>query len=82
MMKRLRPLYVAAALLALAGPAFADCTVHYKAKRDNPLKLDAGSLRLKGAACGSEAAAAAEARRILAGQGWTLLAVVAILPDS
>jgi hypothetical protein len=65
---------------ALAGPALADCTVTYKAKQDNPLQLQAGQMTLPDEACASEAAAAAALAPILAAQGWTLLAITAILP--
>jgi len=71
---------VAAALaLLVSGPALADCTVKYKAKQDNPLQLKAGEAQLPDAACGSKDAAAAALAPILAQQGWTLLAIVAIL---
>lgn len=67
--------------LCLAAPAMADCTVKYKAKQDNPLKLEAGSANLPDAACGSDADAAAALAPILAEQGWTLLAITAIIPS-
>lgn len=70
------------AALGLAGPAMAGCTVKYKAKQDNPLKLEAGSANLPDDACQSEAAAAAALAPILAQQGWTLLAIIAILPSN
>ena len=65
------------AALMLAGPAAA-CTVKYKAKQDNPLKLEVGTAELPAEACGSEGAAAAALAPILAAKGWTLLAIVAI----
>ncbi len=68
--------------LGLAGPALADCTVSYKAKQDNPLQLQAGQTTLPDAACASRDAAAAALAPILAEQGWTLLAVTAILPGN
>jgi hypothetical protein len=67
----------AAAFLAL--PAQADCTVKYKAKQDNPLRLVAGAASLPDAACGSKAAAAEALAPQLAAEGWTLLAITAIL---
>lgn len=67
--------------LAVAGPAFADCTVTYKAKQDDPLKLEAGSTSLPDDACQSQAAAAAALAPILAQQGWTLLAITSIVPS-
>ncbi|MFO1175955.1 MAG: hypothetical protein U1E48_12275 [Paracoccaceae bacterium] len=77
----LRPLALLIAFLSLAGAASADCTVHYKAKRDNPLQLQAGSASLPAAACASPQAAAAALAPMLAGQGWTLLAITAIIPS-
>ncbi|MCV2867552.1 hypothetical protein OEW28_02795 [Defluviimonas sp. WL0002] len=67
------------AALTAAAPAFADCTVKYKAKQDNPLQLKAGEATLPDSACGSESAAAAALAPKLAKEGWTLLAIVAIL---
>lgn len=74
------PCLTLAAALA-AGPALADCVVSYKAKRDNPLQLQAGQVTLPDAACGSKSAAAAALAPTLAQQGWTLLAITAILPS-
>lgn len=65
------------ALLA-AAPAWADCTVKYKAKQDNPLRLEAGSVRLPDEACASKGDAAAVLEPMLAQQGWTLLAITSI----
>jgi len=70
-----------AAGLGTANPALADCTVKYKAKRDNPLKLEAGEASLPTAACQSRAAAAAALAPQLQQRGWTLLAITAILPS-
>ena len=69
------------ALIALltAGPASAACRVEYKAKQDNPLKLDFGVATLPDSACASKKAAAAALAPQLAQQGWTLLAIVSIL---
>ncbi|MBS0564264.1 MAG: hypothetical protein JSR87_07290 [Proteobacteria bacterium] len=80
MMHRLLPLVIL--LLPLAAAARADCTVHYKAKRGNPMQLEAGTASLPEAACASRAAAAAALAPMLAGQGWTLLAITAIIPGS
>ena len=54
--------------------------MQYKAKRDNPLKLDFGTADLPDEACASEAAAAAALAPRLAEKGWTLLAIVSIVP--
>ncbi len=74
------PAIALAVSLALSGPAMADCLVSYKAKQDNPLQLQASQIALPDAACASEAVAAAALAPILAQQGWTLLAITAILP--
>jgi len=79
MKRRTLPLFALAAMLA-AGAADAGCSVQYKAKRDNPLKLDFGTVDLPDSACGSKQAAAAALAPRLAEKGWTLLAIVSILP--
>lgn len=79
MIRHVPALAILAALLAT--PARAECTVTYKAKQDNPLRLEAGQATLPDAACGSKQAAAAALAPILAQQGWTLLAITAILPS-
>ena len=74
------PLLVSALVAILpALPADAACRVQYKAKMDNPLRLDFGTADLPDAACASKAAAAKALAPILQKQGWTLLAIVAIL---
>lgn len=79
MKNRLLIALVLAAGLA-AGAADAACQVQYKAKRDNPLKLDFGTASLPDSACASKDAAAAALAPQLAAKGWTLLAIVAIVP--
>ena len=75
------PLFTCAAL-GLALPAQAECMVKYKAKQDNPLRLEAGSVSLPDAACASKSAAADTLAPILQQQGWTLLAITAIIPSN
>jgi hypothetical protein len=70
-----------AALLA-AAPAGAACRVEYKAKQDNPLRLDFGVADLPDKACASKEAAAQALAPKLKKQGWTLLAIVSILGSS
>ena len=82
MMTRILSRIAVVALFAAAAPAWADCTVKYKAKQDNPLRLEAGSVSLPDDACGSQEAAAAALAPLLAQQGWTLLAITAILPSN
>jgi hypothetical protein len=67
--------------LAAALPAQAACYADYKAKRDNPLRLQYGVIELPDSACGSTAAAEAEARPRLAAGGWELLNVVGIFGE-
>jgi len=68
-----RLLTAALVAITLAGPAGAACLVEYKAKRDAPLRLHYGIIRLDDAACGNPAPAIA---RRIAGDGWQLLTVM------
>ncbi|WP_372837510.1 hypothetical protein [Phaeovulum sp.] len=66
-------------LLALAvSPANAACYADYKAKRDDPLRLQYGVAQLPDAACGSVSDAAAALAPRLAQNGWTLLNILSI----
>ncbi len=64
-----------AALLAalLAGPAGAACFVEYKAKRDGPLRLHYGIIRLDDGACANPAP---EIAARIGRDGWELLTVM------
>ncbi|QEW18106.1 hypothetical protein LA6_000264 [Marinibacterium anthonyi] len=68
-------------LLAFAVPATAqDCYADYKAKQDNPLKLQYGVAAISGAC--STGAATRELAPRLQKAGWTLLNVVSVFgPD-
>ncbi|RYH08695.1 hypothetical protein [Tropicimonas sp. IMCC6043] len=68
---------LAAALALLAAPAAAECFADYKAKRDNPLRLHYGTIRITGPDC-TEAAAAAEIAPRIAVDGWSLLTVLGV----
>ncbi len=74
-----RPLLIATLLLALGGPASADCYADYKAKQDDPLRLHYGVAQVSDSACaqGPGAAEAELAPRLAAG-GWTLLNVLSV----
>ncbi len=72
-MKRLT--FVAAVMLAFAGPVAAECYADYKAKRDEPLKLHYGVAQVSDANC-SPGAAEGELAPRLAADGWTLLNVL------
>ena len=78
-MKRMFFTLAVTASMMAAASALADCTVKYKAKQDDPLQLRAGEAKLPDSACGSKDAAAAALAPMLAKEGWTLLAIVAIL---
>jgi hypothetical protein len=88
-MKRLMISLGLAALVALAGPgavlpaaAQPACYADYKAKRDNPLKLQYGVIALGRAACQSKQAAWPAIAERIATDGWTLLDVVSFFgPD-
>jgi len=75
-MKRFAQILCATLALSLApAAAQAACTVEYKAKQDNPLRLTVGTLRVT--SC-DPSKAAAEVRAHLAQQGWTLLKVLSV----
>lgn len=62
--------------LGLGTPAFAaDCYADYKAKQDNPLRLQYGVVELPQAACGDARAAAQYLAPRLSRDGWTLLQI-------
>lgn len=70
-----------AILLAVAGPAAAECYADYKAKRDEPLKLHYGVAQVSDGNCNLGAAEGELAPR-LASDGWTLLTVLSTFgPD-
>jgi hypothetical protein len=75
--------FALALLLALAAalPAQAACYADYKAKRDNPLRLQYGVIELPDSACGDRGAAEAEVRARLSSSGWELLNVVGIFGE-
>ena len=64
--------------LTLAAHAQAQCFADYKAKQDNPLRLQYGIVELPASACGSVGAAAAYAAPVIARTGWTLLQIESI----
>jgi hypothetical protein len=78
-MKRLALAVILA--LAAALPAQAACYADYKAKRDNPLRLQYGVMELPDSACGDRSAAEPEVRARLAANGWELLNVVGIFGE-
>ncbi len=70
------PLVLASALSLFASAALADCTAVYKAKQDNPLRLEQSSITVSGPC--TIAAAEAIVKAELAAKGWTLLKVLSV----
>ncbi len=66
---------IIAPVMALAGPASAECYADYKAKQDAPLRLHYGVAQVSDANC-SRGKAEAELRGRLSSAGWTLLNVL------
>jgi hypothetical protein len=67
-------------LLLLASPAAAECYADYKAKRDDPLRLHYGVIRVPDDACSPADAAPIVAGRLA--DGWELLEVTSTFgPD-
>ncbi len=78
MMKKLiLPLLVVVAGAVAASSATAECYADFKAKRDNPLRLQYGVIELPDSACSKDAAAQQIASRIGA-DGWQLLTVLSL----
>jgi len=80
MKNTLRLLTFALALGLVSGPSAAACLAEYKAKRDNPLRLDYGIRTVPDSACTPSGARAYLAPR-LADEGWTLLNIVSVRKD-
>ena len=76
MKHRMTYLISAAALSLLASTAAADCTATYKAKQDNPLRLEHGTISVSGPCSIAEAESKVEVA--LAARGWTLLKVLSV----
>ncbi|MGY6695386.1 MAG: hypothetical protein ACXIUW_05065 [Roseinatronobacter sp.] len=68
--------------LSLAGQASAQCYADYKAKQDNPLRLQYGIIELPAQACNSIERATAHAAPVIAQSGWTLLQVESIFDET
>lgn len=69
-------------VLALAGQASAQCYADYKAKQDNPLRLQYGIIELPQAACTDLQAARNYAEPVISRTGWTLLQIESIFGPS
>ncbi|GGE36436.1 hypothetical protein GCM10011360_25250 [Primorskyibacter flagellatus] len=75
MTRILHILGLCAVFLAAPVVAQAACTAEYKAKQDNPLRLQHGEMQVS--SC-DPSAAAAEVQARLAQQGWILLKIVSL----
>ena len=74
-------LIMAAITMALsATSASAACVAEYKAKRDNPLRLDYGTVTVPGDDCTVSAVQSA-VKAELAARGWTLLSILSVRMD-
>ena len=67
---------IAASFMLFARSAAADCTAVYKAKQDNPLRLEQSTLVVEGPCTQEDATPKVEAA--LAAKGWTLLKVLSV----
>ncbi|TVR46458.1 MAG: hypothetical protein EA386_09970 [Rhodobacteraceae bacterium] len=67
--------------VTLAAQASAQCFADYKAKQDNPLRLQYGIVELPADACGSYQAATEYARPVIAQSGWTLLQIESLFDE-
>ena len=71
-------LIITAFLMAFtASAANAACVAEYKAKRDNPLRLDHGTVTVQSNTCTADAVRE-QVRSQLAARGWTLLSILSV----
>ena len=71
-----------AAVAALASPASAACYADYKAKRENPLKLHYGVMRIDMNSCNMSDKVKSTVSKRLKSSGWKLLQVQSVFDDS
>lgn len=76
----MKQMLLSLALICAAGMAQAACYADYKAKRDNPLRLQYGVAQINGP-CTPQNAAAELGPKLLA-DGWQLLEIVSVFDDS
>lgn len=72
---------LAALLGALALPAQAACYADYKAKQDDPLRLQYGVIELPDGACASMEKAEQRIARRIGRDGWQLLRVISVFGE-
>lgn len=82
MNKYLLPSAIAALTLAFAAPASAECYADYKAKRENPLKLHYGVMKIDNDPCTMSDKVQTEVAGRLSAEGWQLLQVGSVFDDS
>ncbi len=80
-MKRMIFMVATLTTLAIAGQADAACFADYKAKRDDPLRLHYGVIKLPDAVCDDTASAKAEIKTRLLAHEWQLLNVLSVFAD-
>ncbi len=76
-----RAIAITLLIVFAASAADAACYADYKAKKDDPLRLHYGVVRVSDAACGNAGRARAEVAAKIARGGWTLLNVVSTFRD-
>lgn len=75
-------LFAFVALASLAAPAHAACYADYKAKRDDPLQLHYGVIRIDSAPCAMSNKVQSTVAERLKSAGWQLLQVQSVFDDS
>jgi hypothetical protein len=75
-------LYALVALVWLAAPAHAACYADYKAKRDNPLQLHYGVIKIDSNPCAMSNRVNSTVAGRLKSAGWQLLQVQSVFDDS
>lgn len=78
----LRILFLTGLLVALPALAEAACYADYKAKRDDPLRLHYGVVKVGDGACPDAGRVADEIARRISRDGWQLLNVVSLFDDA
>ncbi|MSU89638.1 hypothetical protein GE300_08410 [Rhodobacteraceae bacterium 2CG4] len=82
MHRLLIPLILLTVMLAPSALAADGCFADYKAKKDKPLRLHYGVVRLPPRACDDPGAAERILTRRLGRDGWTLLTVVSTFDEA
>lgn len=77
-----RSVFLSGLLLALPAMAEAACYADYKAKRDDPLRLHYGVVKVSDGACPDAGRVADVIARRISRDGWQLLNVVSLFDDT